>query len=166
MNKKDNRTYKKLFWLSVVLLLLFTGSVSAMPWASSLRMAGSSTPLVVLGIGFWMTGILAAATLLCADRLRKRSVAVSGRLEERGRPGIFRFFQNPEAATVDVLLLLGIISFGTMRLYGKENAILFPAISILLTLLAVHSVLNGKNYQWIRCANCNSINKRSKKEHE
>ena len=148
--QKQKDKHRRLFWLSLCFMALFSFCFLWMPFASELRLRGQAWGLKVLGACFWLTAFLAAGSFLGADRLAKRLSRKNDPDAWRGRPGLFRFFQNPAAKAVDLLLAGGVMGLAVLLILRCSSKLLFSAISAVLLLLMGHSMLNGKNYRFLR----------------
>ena len=150
MMQKQINKHRRLFWLSLCFMALFSFCFLGMPFASELRLRGEAWGLKAIGACFWLTAFLAAGTFWGADRLAKRLRRKTHPDAWRGRPGMFCFFQNSAAKAVDLLLAAGVIGLATLLILRCSPKLLFSAISVVLLLLLSHSMLNGKNFRFLR----------------
>lgn len=102
----------------------------------------------VAGILFWV-GMIAGTLGYIRLYRSQRNIIIE---ENNGKkiPGAFRFFSNPPAMIMDVVLIISIV--GTA--YFTMNVTVSQAGSVIFLLLAVvsvyaHLLLNGRVYQYI-----------------
>lgn len=150
MTQKKKNKHRRLFWLSLCFMALFSFCFLGMPFASELRLRGEAWGLKAIGACFWLTAFLAAGTILWADRLARQLSRKNDPDAWRGRPGLFCFFQNSAAKAVDLLLAGSVIGLAALLITRCSSRLLFSFISVVLLLLLSHSMLNGKNYRFLR----------------
>lgn len=148
--QKQKDKHRRLFLSSLCFMALFSFCFLGMPFASELRLRGEAWGLKAVGACFWLTAFLAAGTFWGADRLAKRLSRKTDPDAWRGRPGMFCFFQNSAAKAVDLLLASAMIGLAALLILRCSTRLLFSLISVVLFLLLSHSMLNGKNYRFLR----------------
>ena len=141
---KYKRNHKALFIASLTFMLLFSASFLIMPLASALSFGGSNVLLMINGLWFWITGILAGGTFLAANRKRK-SVSV----DNNSRPGILCFCLNPWAKIADCTFVASILGLTVTIIFASQIFFVFILASLTVFSFLMHCVLNGRNFKYL-----------------
>lgn len=138
-----------LFRGALVALTISAASLFAIPLVQNPPLL----PFVLAGI-FWVSLLAELLLLVLGNRERKNLNQSSRHMKQIGRfrqIGAFCFFQNREAAIVDVLLPIMVVLAISAGLYSPENQWLITAgITAAYVLLHLHCILNGMLYKTIK----------------
>lgn len=140
-----NQTQMKKSFLMVLLAYLVSAtSVILVPFAigenGDLNMLG-----YISGAMFWIGLIVGIAGYLWICRKVKLPES-----EGKKIPEVFRFFSNPWAVAVDIVLIVGVIGAVICWVTNQDNAVI-QEICLVCLLIGIygHTLLNGRIYQYI-----------------
>ncbi|MGN1130881.1 MAG: hypothetical protein ACI4Q8_05960 [Ruminococcus sp.] len=137
---------KKLLYISLAFICIYSGTILFMPLASDLSNKTNKISVIVLGITFWLSLILAYTLLFLANRVRK---TINFKKRGAGRVGLFNLFSNKPAIISDILLFLSIVVFVISLFLPMENHwIIYIILFFIVLSLNLHCVFNGKIYEF------------------
>lgn len=148
MIMKNRKTkHRKSFILTLLFMCLFSLNLSWIPFVANRAIKGDSVLLVLCGAAFWLTAVLSLLMLTRTEKLRKELMKATPQSRKKDIPGVICFFQNPVAFCADVLLLFCTAAFLVAKLYERSNTVLFAGVSVIVLLLFVHAMLNGRSFR-------------------
>lgn len=144
-------TIKRLFWVSVIFLLLNAMTFLAMPFAADMAESGSfQWGLIVVGLTFWVSIVLGYMFLIMANIYRREFVRhrLHGDLAMGCRMGIISFFSTIPGVIGDTLFIAALIALVIIFLRGSINSYLtYVLLSVLIFSLNMHCMFNGRIYK-------------------
>lgn len=138
--------------LSVAALLISCISVCFMNMtADAVRQQEKNTLLYVNGGIFWMGLILTYVFTWLAALCRKRGADRKIQGSYSRYPGMFCFFSSREAAVMDIVMIISIVSVVLTLVLDITNALpVFGSIICTLFSVHMHAILNGGNYRCLK----------------
>ena len=165
----DNVSVAKLnryVWLGIGMSCLQCGALLAIPFADIEGTEKQRMLAYAIGALFWLSiiGELVLLCLSCNERKRLEQKRGAGIEMKNSTLGIFSFLRNREAIVADVMLFISVILLGIVIWTNIENKwIIIVVVSILVLSFNLHSILNGRNYIYLKEA---KNNKKEKKRNE
>lgn len=146
MKQKQNQ--KILLFTSIMFMFLFSASFLLMPIASQRSLEGKSIVLLINGLWFWITGIIALILYMIINQNRKKQLRNINDIENT-KSGIIQFFSNSWAKAVDCLFLVSLIGLIIFIIILPQSYFVFIFAFISVFTFLMHCVLNGKNFKYI-----------------
>jgi len=141
---KGKQNYKTLFITSLGFMFLFSGSFLIMPLASAWSLGGNNILILITGLWFWLTAILAGVTFLLINRKRKALT-----IDNKGNPGIICFCMNPWAKIADFAFGASLLGLTVTVIFAMQTYFIFILSSLSVFSFLMHCVLNGKNFKFL-----------------
>lgn len=136
---------KKLIYISLVFICIYSATILFMPLASDMSNKTNKMSVIILGMIFWLSFIIAYISLFLANRVRK---SITIRKQDKSRIGLFSFFSNRSGIVADVLLLLSVVIFIISLFSPMANHwIIYIFLFFIVLSLNLHCIFNGKIYE-------------------
>lgn len=133
---------KKLFFLSCVFMTLLAITILFMPFEKF---------LYINGIAFWVFILSGYILLTILNTSRRRN---EDKEKDKRLPGVIRFFSNPLARVFDGMFILSLLVFIIYQYTNHiDGYISYVILSIIVFSFQMHSMFNGKNYDYIYMKN-------------
>lgn len=150
-----NKSVRKLmlnFLISVVFAVLASLVLLLIP----LNSGGERNVLLILtGAFFWLIFIISQVSFWQANNLRKTILKCSKKRKVK-KPddslGIISFCKNKPACIADGILIISVIILVIVLCFNMKNPwLIITDVSFLFLSFNLHCMLNGRNFQYIRC---------------
>lgn len=104
---------------------------------------------IIFPIIFWVGTIIEQAMIWSANSIRNK-LETEGRLRRiRGKPGVLSILQTEEGAITDLILILSVIAFVILLLFGiGKGFVQYLFISLIVLSFRLHCIFNGKNFRY------------------
>lgn len=129
-------------------LVLLSVSVALMPVASAVKET-TRVLMAIIGILFWIgvVGILTKTRSI--SKRRKKSDDFNKAYPKAKQFGLIHFFQNKNAAIMDVLMFVSLGGLILCRIYVRNIVLPFICLSLFVFSFGMHCMLNGINYKYL-----------------
>lgn len=150
MRKVRKPAIRFLMGLYVFFTFVLGATFPAMPFSVK---AQTNTPVVVVGITFWV-GLLFSLLFLVLTLVKYKKwhkQEHGDEIPEKRLPGVLRFFINTKASIADGVFLASTISFIVLMFTKYSNAyVVYILLFLMIVSFSLHSILNGSIYNEIK----------------
>lgn len=144
---------KRYVSLSVVMACLQFVLIICIPFVSVEGTTIQRVMTYIIAFLFWASIVFEVLLACWSDRERRKLERHLYRSKEikQSLSGVFSFFKNKEAMVTDIVLFISVLSLGIIIwMHVKTSWIIISVVSILIFSFSLHSVLNGRNYRYLK----------------
>lgn len=144
------RNIKVTFWIACAFFFLNASTILAMPGTVEIsRQTGKQLCLILLGLAFWVTLILAFVFTFIANRERRYFVIhkANGNLSMGRWIGLLSFFSNVPASVADSVMIASFVLLVILYCAKATNMyVTFVMLALFVFSFNMHAMLNGRIY--------------------